>query len=136
MEFKNHSQLEELKLSEEEAWEKRLGRVGKKGIHIPLGYETPIGHLYSNILETAKKEGLKVNISPNFFLKMVKENMLASGNVYESKKFNLSSTAFFDYSFVPCVEYAKKIGLSKEGITEVLKESYGPNNQHLNPLFI
>ena len=54
----NHSMIEDLKKSPQKLFIERVGR--KSGN--PEGYETPLGHTYSLILEELTKEGIKEDL--------------------------------------------------------------------------
>ena len=125
MAFKNHTQLEDLRLSERLLWEKRVGR--KKGN--PVGFETPLGHAYSMILEELANERLDSTPKPEEFLEHIKSSLKHRGWPLESRHTTLETPSYSSSNTLPIYTYMKKVGLSQEAQSRVMKEiigGYGP----------
>jgi len=66
----NHSQIEELGLSEEERWDKIFGFNKSRDM---LGNKTPLGHAYSVILESLARNGCDATPNPKGFIEFIKQ---------------------------------------------------------------
>ncbi|MBI2558316.1 hypothetical protein HYW20_03255 [Candidatus Woesearchaeota archaeon] len=121
MAFKNHSQIEELKLSERVLWNKRVGR--KKGN--PLGIETPLGHSYSMILEELASENLDSTPNPGEFLQHIKDGLILRGNAYESRRTTFETPCFSSSYTYPIKTYMEMKGLSQKAQAKIMKEILG-----------
>ncbi len=123
--FKNHTQAEELKLTPQEAFERRIGRVGKKSQN-PLGIETTLGHFFSVFTEVAAQEGI-LEQDHNEFLKYMSEKIgvgdsgfgLADTGALKARIFALREGNIV-------MQYMLDQGLSPESCEKVMKEMYGP----------
>ena len=72
--FYNHSMLDELKIDPHELFCKRVGR--RRGN--PSGFETPVGHTYSLVLEQIAQESLDATPDVKGFLKFLDDTVLVT----------------------------------------------------------
>ena len=121
--MENRSQLEELKLSERELWEKRVGHNRLN----PTGIETPVGHVYSMILEELSRNGLDSTPEPKVFLQYLK-NMIKKQDYFFAKNLDFSEGCFSSIVTNPTIEYMQFKGLGPRECAKVMKEVVGPNS--------
>lgn len=124
--FKNHTQTEELKLTPQEAFERRIGRVGKKS-QSPLGIETSLGHVYSVFLEEASRSGLDVTVDTEEFINHIKKNLIENGGYDRARKVSLNSPTFHPVESYAVMSYMIQANANLEICSKVMEEVFGPN---------
>ncbi|MEK6905988.1 MAG: hypothetical protein AABW81_00010 [Nanoarchaeota archaeon] len=122
--MKNHLQLEELQMSEEERFDKIIGRNSRTS-NLP-GIETPLGHAYSIILEELAKEGIDTTPDLSSFLKSIKQELISRGYLYESKYTDLTSPSYYGRETNGIMKYMLKKGLSHVSCEKIMRRILGP----------
>ena len=100
-------------------WEKKVGR--KKGN--PVGFETPLGHAYSMILEELANERLDSTPKPEEFLEHVKDSLIKRGNAHESRTTTFETPCYSSAYTYPIKTYMEMKGLSQKA--RIMKEILG-----------
>ena len=104
----NHSQLEELRMTPQELWERKVGHIRNN----PWGIETPLGHAYSIILEELVLEGIvECEPNPKEFLDFIKNHLEKMGDFYRAtdKDVNLMARCWYPAHIEPIILYMKKL---------------------------
>lgn len=123
----NHSQLEELREGETEEGRENI-RARRLGIKrdAPPGWETPLGHTYSIILETLAREGINVEPTPQEFLDYIKSN----GGMVEPSPIDLRSfnhPTHLGREAESALKYMREKGLSAESCERLMFDITGKN---------
>ena len=120
----NHSQLEDLKLSREQEWSKRMNKDPRSKIR--EGFETKLGHIYSIFLEKAYEEGLNLEADPEGYCRYLQNQ---NGRVDIGRDISLDTQFYLHPLVADSVLYFSAKGLSKKGITEIVFEGLGTENK-------
>ena len=119
----NHTQVEELQMSEREIWERKL-RINRNN---PVGIETSLGHAYSIILEELAEQGL--DSSPNLegFLNHIKDHLRENGEGYEATQIKVTTPSFYPNYTNSMITFMGKKGLNSLSCEKIMKDIVGPN---------
>lgn len=130
--MKNHSQLRDLTLSEEELFDRRIMRK----IEDPIGLKTPLGHSYSLVLEALALEGIDAIPNPKEFLNFVIEYVDSRGYSFEAeiaKSTKLMSPTYYPSEARAVWNYMLEKGLSLENSSKVMKNILGQELYEFSP---
>src|SRR3989344_3140773 len=124
--FINRSQLDDNNLDEVQKFRKMVRR--------PDGYlqglETPLGHVYSVVLEELSRQGKDAKPDVNGFLSFVESRLTDRGSYLESiesRRTDLLTPSYYPtYTWV-IMEYIKSKGLPYETCEKVMKDIMGFN---------
>ena len=116
--FKNHSQLADARMSPQELWRKKLHRNRDN----KWGFETPLGHTYSLILEALVEEGIQAQPDPAGFLDHIKGFLEYYQGWYEESRVRMTSPSF---EIGAIIDYMNAKGLSKKSRSKIFEEITG-----------
>jgi len=125
--FKNHSQIEEFRLSPKEEWKRRLRADDRDS----WGSHTTLGHAYSIILERLAQKGLDATPEPRRFLRVIDEHLEARSDSYKMEKalglsdLSLNSKTYYPEFTRPITAYMKEKGLNDQDWKEIMLEILG-----------
>lgn len=120
--MKNNSQLEDLRRTPQENYEKRL-RIDKRN---PIGIESTLGHAYSLILEKLSREGLDDKPDLEGFIQYFIND--EEELIYKDRgHISVWSRCFYPENTRVIIKYSREKGLTEESIDSLLYDLIGPN---------
>ena len=108
--------MKEYRLSPEERFNERVGRVEGN----PLGFETPLGHTYSLVLELLAREGLDATPESQKFL-----DFIDAGQELGNEGITLETPTFYPSVTRPVIEYMRSKGLSQDQCENIFQDIFG-----------
>ena len=119
--FVNHSQLADEKLDKVQRFRKLVRR--------PEGYlaglETPLGHVYSVILEELSRQGKDATPDPDGFLDFIKSSVAYYSNISQARRTNLMTPSYYPTYTQHVMDYIKSLGLDYETCVKIMEDIMG-----------